>query len=145
MPFIPHTSDDLSAMLKRIGADTLDDLFDEIPANLTMQSIQGAPEGMSESEISSLMHERADTDGRPVCFMGAGAYDHFVPAAVWQLTTRGEFYSASIREKSESTRAYQALEEIGIKPNLWYQLKVRNIDQQEVVHVENNEVHEDEH
>jgi molybdopterin-containing oxidoreductase family iron-sulfur binding subunit len=53
--------------------------------------------------------------------------------------------SSKIREKSESTRAYQALEEIGIKPNLWYQLKVRNIDQQEVVHVENNEVHEDEH
>jgi len=53
--------------------------------------------------------------------------------------------SSTIREKSESTRAYQALEEIGIKPNLWYQLKVRNVDEQEVVHSENNEVHEDEH
>ena len=104
MPFIPHTSGDLSAMLKRIGADTLDDLFDEIPANLTMQSIQGAPEGMSESEISSLMHERADTDGRPVCFMGAGAYDHFVPAAVWQLTTRGEFYSAYTPYQAEASQ-----------------------------------------
>jgi len=104
MPFIPHTSDDLSAMLKRIGADTLDDLFDEIPANLTMQSIQGAPEGMSESEISSLMYERADTDGRPVCFMGAGAYDHFVPAAVWQLTTRGEFYSAYTPYQAEASQ-----------------------------------------
>jgi len=104
MPFIPHTSGDLNAMLKRIGVASIDDLFDEIPDTLTMSSIPGVPAGLSEAEVSGLMHERADTDGRPVCFMGAGAYDHYVPAAVWQITTRGEFYSAYTPYQAEASQ-----------------------------------------
>jgi glycine dehydrogenase subunit 1 len=104
MPFIPHTSGDLDAMLKRIGVNHSDDLFDEIPAELTMESLAGVPVGQSEAEISALMHERADTDGRPVCFMGAGAYDHYVPAAVWEITTRGEFYSAYTPYQAEASQ-----------------------------------------
>ncbi len=104
MPFIPHTSGDLDAMLKRIGVKHSDDLFDEIPAELTMESLAGVPVGQSEAEISALMHERADTDGRPVCFMGAGAYDHYVPAAVWDITTRGEFYSAYTPYQAEASQ-----------------------------------------
>jgi glycine dehydrogenase subunit 1 len=104
MPFIPHTSGDLDAMLQRIGVASIDDLFDEIPAGLTMTTIPGVPQGLSEAEVSALMHERADTDGRPVCFMGAGAYDHYVPAAVWQITTRGEFYSAYTPYQAEASQ-----------------------------------------
>jgi glycine dehydrogenase subunit 1 len=104
MPFIPHTSGDLDAMLQRIGVASIDDLFDEIPASLTMSAIPGVPAGLSEAEVSALMHERADTDGRPACFMGAGAYDHYVPAAVWQITTRGEFYSAYTPYQAEASQ-----------------------------------------
>jgi len=104
MPFIPHTRDDLSAMLSRIGVDDLEALFDEIPQSLTMPGLPGVPEALCEAEISSLMHERAGTDGRPVCFMGAGSYDHYVPAAVWEITTRGEFYSAYTPYQAEASQ-----------------------------------------
>jgi len=91
-------------MLGRIGVNDVDDLFDEIPAELMMPGLPGVPSALSEAEISSLMHERADTDGRPVCFIGAGAYDHYVPAAVWEVTTRGEFYSAYTPYQAEASQ-----------------------------------------
>ncbi len=104
MPFIPHTPADLDAMLKRIGANSIDDLFDEIPESLTMDAIEGVPAGQSEAEVSALMHERAAMDGRPACFIGAGAYDHYVPSAVWQITTRGEYYSAYTPYQAEASQ-----------------------------------------
>jgi len=104
MPFIPHTRDDLSAMLARIGVDSIDALFDEIPESLTMQGLSGVPDALCESEVTALLHERAAEDGRPVCFIGAGSYDHYVPAAVWDVTTRGEFYSAYTPYQAEASQ-----------------------------------------
>ena len=104
MPFIPHTEQDVASMLKTIGAPTLDALFDEIPAELKAKGLTQVPEGVSEMEITQLMHERAGLDGAPLNFIGAGAYEHHIPAAVWQITTRGEFYSAYTPYQAEASQ-----------------------------------------
>jgi glycine dehydrogenase subunit 1 len=104
MPFIPHTETDIRDMLGTIGASDTEELFDEIPPSLRMGELSGVPVGMTEQEISRLMHERADTDGRPLCFTGAGSYDHHIPAAVWEITTRGEFYSAYTPYQAEASQ-----------------------------------------
>ncbi len=104
MPFIPHTDSDIREMLATIGAGDIEDLFDEIPEGLRYGELSGVPEGMTEQEITRLMMERAEADGRPLCFMGAGAYDHHIPAAVWQITTRGEFYSAYTPYQAEASQ-----------------------------------------
>ncbi|MDH5765088.1 MAG: aminomethyl-transferring glycine dehydrogenase subunit GcvPA [Gammaproteobacteria bacterium] len=104
MPFIPHTEDEIRDMLSVIGADSIDQLFDEIPAHLRAQSIDGVPDGMNEMEVSRLMNARAKQDGQPICFMGAGAYEHHIPAAVWQITTRGEYYTAYTPYQAEASQ-----------------------------------------
>jgi glycine dehydrogenase subunit 1 len=104
MPFIPHTDDDIRDMLAAIGAGAIDELFDEIPAGLRVAGLPGIPPGMSEMEVSRLMQARAESGGRPLCFLGAGAYDHHIPAAVWEITTRGEFYSAYTPYQAEASQ-----------------------------------------
>ncbi len=104
MPFIPHTEEDIQAMLASIGADTIDNLFDEIPPALKSGSLKRVPPGLSEMEISRLMLERAEVDGRYLNFIGAGAYEHHIPAAVWQITTRGEFYSSYTPYQAEASQ-----------------------------------------
>jgi glycine dehydrogenase subunit 1 len=104
MPFIPHTRDDVSAMLATIGADSIDALFDEIPPELRCGKLKGVPEGLSEMAISQLMTQRAAQDGRLINFCGAGAYEHHIPAAVWEITTRGEFYSAYTPYQAEASQ-----------------------------------------
>lgn len=104
MPFIPHTPDELALMLEAIGADSIDELFDEIPASLGVQELDGLGPGLSEAEVSRLMTERAASDGQPLCFVGAGAYEHHIPAAVWQIATRGEFYSAYTPYQAEASQ-----------------------------------------
>jgi glycine dehydrogenase subunit 1 len=104
MPFIPHTEEDIQSMLASIGADTIDNLFDEIPPALKSGSLKRVPPGLSEMEISRLMLERAEVDGRYLNFIGAGAYEHHIPAAVWQITTRGEFYSSYTPYQAEASQ-----------------------------------------
>ncbi len=104
MPFIPHTEQDVKAMLDAIGVGSIEDLFEEIPENLRAEGLQGVPEGLTEMEISRLMHQRARQDGNAVCFLGAGAYEHHIPAAVWEITTRGEFYSAYTPYQAEASQ-----------------------------------------
>src|SRR5579863_4634221 len=104
MAFIPHTPADVEAMLATIGAASIDDLFDEIPPTLRVKSLAGVPDELNEMEIGRLMTERARADGRPLCFIGAGAYEHHIPAAVWAITTRGEFYSAYTPYQAEASQ-----------------------------------------
>jgi glycine dehydrogenase subunit 1 len=104
MPFIPHTEEDIQTMLASIGASSIDDLFDEIPPELKSDGLKGVPPGLNEMEISRLMLERAETDGRYLSFIGAGAYEHHIPAAVWQIATRGEFYSSYTPYQAEASQ-----------------------------------------
>ncbi|NBC47978.1 MAG: aminomethyl-transferring glycine dehydrogenase subunit GcvPA, partial [Gammaproteobacteria bacterium] len=104
MPFIPHTDDDIAGMLDAIGVERIDDLFDEIPTELRAKGLEGIPDGLSEMEVAQLLQARAQEDGQALCFIGAGAYDHHIPAAVWQITTRGEFYSAYTPYQAEASQ-----------------------------------------
>jgi glycine dehydrogenase subunit 1 len=103
MAYIPHTPDDIAGMLEVIGARSIDELFDEIPAELRAGTLN-VPAPLSEMEIARLMTERAAIDGRPLNFIGAGAYEHHIPAPVWAIATRGEFYSAYTPYQAEASQ-----------------------------------------
>jgi glycine dehydrogenase subunit 1 len=103
MAFIPHTPDDIARMLALIGAQSIDDLFDEIPGELRAGALK-VPPAIGEMELGRLLTERAASDGRPLNFIGAGAYEHHIPAPVWAITTRGEFYSAYTPYQAEASQ-----------------------------------------
>ncbi|HMV12465.1 MAG TPA: aminomethyl-transferring glycine dehydrogenase subunit GcvPA, partial [Nitrosomonas sp.] len=104
MPFIPHTEEDIAEMLAKIGANSIEELFDEIPPALKSGKLTRVPAGLTEMEITRLMLERAQADGFYSNFIGAGAYEHHIPAAVWQITTRGEFYSSYTPYQAEASQ-----------------------------------------
>lgn len=104
MPYIPHTEAETDEMLKTIGVDSIEQLFDEIPNELRCKDLADVPVGMSEFEITRLMEQRANQDGVAHCFIGAGAYDHHIPASVWELAMRGEFYSAYTPYQAEASQ-----------------------------------------
>jgi len=104
MPFIPHTEQEIDEMLAAIGIKDTEELFEEIPSHLRTSGLEGIPQGMTEMEISRLMHKRAAENNNGVCFIGAGAYEHHIPAAVWQLTTRGEYYTAYTPYQAEASQ-----------------------------------------
>lgn len=104
MPFIPHNEQDINDMLAAIGARHIDELFSEIDPKLQGADISTVPERASEQAITRLMHERAEQDKVDLSFLGAGAYEHHIPAAVWEITTRGEFYSAYTPYQPEASQ-----------------------------------------
>ena len=104
MPFIPHTADEIREMLSVIGVQKIDDLFSEIPLELRSQDSGEIPPALTEMELARLMRERASRDGQPLCFIGAGAYEHHIPAAVWEIAGRGEFYSAYTPYQAEASQ-----------------------------------------
>jgi glycine dehydrogenase subunit 1 len=104
MPFVPHTQAEIDAMLKAVGVDDIDALFDEIPRALRHGELSGITPGCSEMEVARLMRERAEQDGHYINFIGAGAYEHHIPAAVWEIVTRGEFYSAYTPYQAEASQ-----------------------------------------
>jgi glycine dehydrogenase subunit 1 len=104
MAFIPHTGADVEEMLAAIGVSSIEQLFEEIPEELRARGMHGIPSQLNEMEIGRLMSERARMDGRPLCYIGAGAYEHHIPSAVWALTTRGEFYSAYTPYQAEASQ-----------------------------------------
>lgn len=104
MPFIPHSESDIREMLASIGAPDIDALFDEIPPALRAGRLTQVPEGMNEMQVTRLMGERAALDVPLLNFIGAGAYEHHIPSAVWQLVTRGEFYTAYTPYQAEASQ-----------------------------------------
>lgn len=103
MPFIPHTQEDVQHMLDTIGVSSIEALYGEVPDELRTE-LKEVPEGLSEMAVTRLMHERAAQDPQDLCFLGAGAYEHHIPAAVWQITTRGEYYSAYTPYQAEASQ-----------------------------------------
>lgn len=94
MSYTPHTPEDRAAMLAAIGAASVADLFADIPTSARLQSPLRLPGPLSEMELQQhmrgLAHRNLDT-GKLVCFLGAGVYDHFAPAVVDAVISRGEF------------------------------------------------------
>lgn len=104
MPYIPHTDDDKKAMLASIGVSKTNDLFDEIPANLRFDEFKKIPLGITEMEMLQEAHTLADNNRNGSCFIGAGSYDHHIPAAVWDIASRGEFLTAYTPYQAEASQ-----------------------------------------
>ena len=104
MPFIPHTQSDIDAMLQAIGETSTAALFDEIPDDMRFKGELNLPDSLSEMALMRLMQKRARRDEVALNFVGAGAYEHHIPAAVWDLTSRGEFMTAYTPYQAEASQ-----------------------------------------
>lgn len=94
--FIPHTDADREAMLRAIGVDSLEALFDDLPGNHKFPELE-LPAGITEMEVLEELQQIAAVNepvNELVSFLGAGAYHHYIPAAVDMILKRGEFYTA---------------------------------------------------
>lgn len=95
MDYAPHTEEDIEAMLATVGRASLDDLFAHIPDALRPPRPIDLPPGRSEDEtLSTLARLAAANDTDAVCFAGGGAYDHYVPAMVGAIVSRGELLTS---------------------------------------------------
>ena len=104
MPFIPHSDIDVKEMLATIGVDSIDALFDEIPSHLRAKGLEKVPDSISEMDLGRLMRERGAMDAGNLCFIGAGAYEHHIPAAVWDIAMRGEYLTAYTPYQAEASQ-----------------------------------------
>ncbi|MDD5129478.1 MAG: aminomethyl-transferring glycine dehydrogenase subunit GcvPA [Candidatus Omnitrophica bacterium] len=106
MSYIPHTQEDISQMLAAIGAKSIDDLFKDIPVALRPKSFN-LPAEKSEFEVTQILRKAAAKNATGlVNFVGAGFYDHIIPAAVDALTSRSEFYTAYTPYQPECSQGW---------------------------------------
>jgi len=97
MPFIPNTDEDRRAMLERIGVKNFEQLISNIPEELRFKRDFDLPEPLSELELVREVRQKARCNqalSDAISFLGGGAYDHFVPAAIGHILLRSEFYTA---------------------------------------------------
>ena len=94
MPFFPHTDNDRQKMLESIGYQSIEDLFSDIPLDMRVKSFN-IPDGRSELEVQSHLVALSEKNNTHlISFLGAGFYDHFIPAAVDAIAGRSEFYTS---------------------------------------------------
>ncbi|HPM41144.1 MAG TPA: aminomethyl-transferring glycine dehydrogenase subunit GcvPA [bacterium] len=94
MRYLPHTEAEIKEMLRTVGAASVEDLFRSVPDGMRFKGRLALPEGLPEAELSSRLTELAMKNRTMSCsasFLGAGAYRHYVPAAVSELASRSEF------------------------------------------------------
>jgi glycine dehydrogenase subunit 1 len=94
--FTPHTPEEVEVMLEAIGVKKIEDLFKQVPEKHRFPELD-LPEGLSEMEIAADLQEIASANASTqdfISFLGAGAYHHYIPAAVDMILRRGEFYTA---------------------------------------------------
>lgn len=94
--FIPHTEEERAAMLRAIGVSSLEDLFRDVPERHRFPELS-LPPALTEMEAAAELQElsQANESTRDlICFLGAGAYNHYIPAAVDAIIRRGEFLTA---------------------------------------------------
>ena len=91
MKYIPHTPDDIRAMLDVIGVSSLEDLYAEVPEELKLHRELDIPQSKSEIEVRRIIRAMADKNRKLVPFAGAGVYDHYVPSMIPYITSRSEF------------------------------------------------------
>ncbi|HLA97234.1 MAG TPA: aminomethyl-transferring glycine dehydrogenase subunit GcvPA [Anaerolineales bacterium] len=94
--YFPHTDAERKAMLATIGVERLEDLFQDVPASFRFPELN-LPPALTEMEAFAEMQDLASANESThdlVCFLGAGAYHHYIPAAVDAILRRGEFLTA---------------------------------------------------
>jgi glycine dehydrogenase subunit 1 len=104
MPYIPHTPEDTKEMLAAIGVTDIQALFDEIPSSLQYAGFQNMPMGINEMDMLKEAHQLANKNRNGICFIGAGCYEHHIPAAVWDIASRGEFLTAYTPYQAEASQ-----------------------------------------
>ncbi len=108
MDFVPQTEEELQEMLRAIGVDSFDDLLTQVPPELKCSPMK-LPRGMSESELLDRTRRLAARNvpvSRRSSFLGAGAYDHFIPEVVRDLSSRSEFYTAYTPYQPEASQGF---------------------------------------
>jgi glycine dehydrogenase subunit 1 len=107
MAYIANTPEDVRVMLDAVGLDSLDQLFDMVPAEYRLDRPLRIPPALTELELTrdvGALLARNEGADRRACFLGAGAYDHFIPAVVDALASRGEFYTAYTPYQPEASQ-----------------------------------------
>ena len=107
--FFPHTQDDLKAMLDRVGVDSLDALYAQIPESIRFRGDYKLPSEMSEMEVRQVFEKLGSLNKQLTCFAGMGVYDHYTPSVIPQLLQRSEFltsYTPYQAEISQGTLHY---------------------------------------
>ncbi len=107
MPYRVHTPEQRAQMLKTIGAASLDELFAAVPPELRCREPLDLPPAMSEMELQSELRRLAAANlpaAETACFLGAGSYDHFIPAVVDFVASRSEFYTAYTPYQPEASQ-----------------------------------------
>ena len=107
MTYLFNTPDQRREMLQAIGAQSIDELFDQVPADCRLSRALELPRPLSEMELErevSVLAGRNVAGGKRVCLMGGGVYDHFIPAAVDEVVSRGEFYTAYTPYQAEASQ-----------------------------------------
>lgn len=97
MPYLYNTPEDQREMLAAIGVNSIEDLFEMVPADLRLNRPLEIPPALTEIELEQHVRELAGQNehaGTAVCFLGGGSYDHFVPAVVDVIGSRSEFYTS---------------------------------------------------
>lgn len=92
--YIPHTEEDIALMLEKIGAESVDELYSDIPEEVIFKGEYDIPSAMSEIEIRKHFKALADKNSNLKIFAGGGVYDHYSPSVVNHLLGRSEFYTA---------------------------------------------------
>lgn len=109
MKYTPHTEEDIRQMLDRIGVNSLDELYAEVPESVRFKVDYDLPEGMSEIEIRQFFDKLCSKNKTLTCFAGGGVYDHYTPSAVSRIVQRSEFltsYTPYQAEISQGTLHY---------------------------------------
>lgn len=107
--YFPHTEADIRGMLEHIGIKSIDELYAEVPEQVRLKKDYDLPEAKSELEIRQFFAGLAAKNKQLTCFAGAGAYDHYTPAAVPQIVSRSEYltsYTPYQAEISQGTLHY---------------------------------------
>ncbi len=107
MNFLPNTVRDRQAMLKTIGVTSVEELFSDIPEKLRFQELLDIPGGLSEYDLAKHGRELSEKNEAKdyACFIGAGAYDHYIPSVVRHVLGRSEFYTAYTPYQPEISQA----------------------------------------
>lgn len=92
--YIPHTPEDIQHMLERIGVDSVDALYADVPQEVIFRGEYALPEGLSEIELRDWFKNLGAKNKSLTVFGGQGAYDHYAPSVIPHLLSRSEFYTA---------------------------------------------------